>query len=78
MNERGRACLKRRAKIHRRLAEVPLQIFRVYCCEHVHTINIRGNANVPTSTYAKVIVDPAVSLMRSNGVGARISKRCFQ
>jgi hypothetical protein len=28
----------------------------------VHTINITGNPNVPASTYAKVIVDTAVSL----------------
>src|SRR4030095_17231417 len=27
-----------------------------------HTINITGNPNVPASTYAKVIVDTAVSL----------------
>ncbi len=36
-----------------------------------HTINSTGNANVPASTYAKVIVDSALSLMRSNGVGER-------
>jgi hypothetical protein len=67
----GGACLKCRAKIHRRLAQVLLPIFRIYCCEYVHTINSTGNANVPASTYAKVIVDSAVSLMRSNGVGER-------
>ncbi|MET0224542.1 MAG: hypothetical protein ABW346_09230, partial [Terrimicrobium sp.] len=48
-----------------------LPIFRIYCCEYVHTINSTGNANVPASTYAKVIVDSALSLMRSNGVGER-------
>jgi Type IV secretory pathway, VirD4 components len=32
-----------------------------------HTINITGNLNVPASTYAKVIVDTAVSLMGGRG-----------
>ena len=33
----------------------------------VHTINITGNPNVPASTYAKVIVDTAVSLTGGRG-----------
>src|SRR4030095_8971810 len=32
-----------------------------------HTINITGNPNVPASTYAKVIVDTAVSLSGGRG-----------
>ena len=32
-----------------------------------HTINITGNPNVPASTYAKVIVDTAVSLTGGRG-----------
>jgi hypothetical protein len=41
----------------------------------VHTINITGNPNVPASTYAKVIVDTAVSLTGGRGQSLNAAKR---